>query len=106
MPGEEEFPETELLHDLHLILRHASEGVVAVIGLSARFGAVTVAAQIARHHGEVLCQSRRNLVPGHMRQWVPMQEQEPWAPPTIAQVDCDLWVAGLKLAVLEAFEHV
>jgi hypothetical protein len=106
MPGEEEFPETELLHDFYLILRHAPERVVAVIGLAPRFGAVTVAAQVTRHHGEVFSQSRRDLVPGRVRQWVPMQEQEPWARATIAQVDCNLWVTGLKLEVFEAFEHV
>ena len=77
-----------------------------MIGPSARFGAVAVAAQVARHHGEVLRQPQRDLVPGHVRQRVPMQEQEPWARAAIAQVDRDLWVSGLKLDVLEAFKHV
>jgi hypothetical protein len=106
MSGQGRFAETELSHDLHLILRHAPERVVAVIGLAARFGAVTVAAQVARHHGEVLRQSRRNLVPGHVRQRVPMQQQEPRAGATIAQVDGDLGITGLQLNVLKAFAYV
>src|SRR5262245_2774967 len=83
MPDEAEFAEPELFHDLHLILRHASEGVVAVVGEARRFRAIPIAAQIAGYHGEVLCQPWRDLVPGHMRQRVPMQEQEPRAGATI-----------------------
>src|SRR5918992_3898726 len=106
MPDQEELMEAELTHNFHLILCHAPERVVAMIGPSTRLGAVAIAAQVACHHGEELCQLRRDLMPGHVRQRVPVQEQEPWAGAAIAQVDRDLWVTGLELDMLETFKHV
>ena len=77
-PGREKLPGAELLHDAYLALRNGSEHVVAETGPSARFGAVAVAAQVARDHGEVLRASRGDFVPGRLRQRIPTQEQEPW----------------------------
>ena len=73
--GNAETREAEMRHDLDLVQRHATEGIVAVIGEPARFGAVTVAAQVGGHDGEMPRKARCDKMPVHMGQRVAVQEQ-------------------------------
>ena len=65
----------EMAHDVDLVLRHAAERVVAVIGQAARLTAIPVAAQVGGDHGEVLRQARRDEAPVVIRQGIAVQEQ-------------------------------
>ena len=46
--------EAELLHHLDLVLRHGAERIVLMVLGARRLGAVAIAAQIGRDHGELL----------------------------------------------------
>ena len=61
--GDHEALEAELAHDVDLVLRHAPERVVAVVGQAARLAAVAVAAQVGGDHREVPGQARRDEAP-------------------------------------------
>ena len=106
MPCDTKCIKAQMLHYIHLVLRHSTEGVVHVIGRTARLVAVAIAAQIRAHHSEMFCKARRNQVPMHMRQRIAMQQQNRRAIAAVSKIDFDFAVAGLNLCVFEAFEHV
>ena len=105
MARDVELLEAQVLHHLDLVLGHAPERVVAVVGLAARLAAVAVAPQIGTHHGEVLRQPGRDQMPRHVRERVAVQQQHGRAVAAVAQVDHALRIAGLNLDVLESLEH-
>ena len=74
--GHQEALEAELLHHLDLVLGHAAERVVAVVGESARLAAVTVAAQVRRDDRELGRQPRRDEAPVDVRQWIAVQQEQ------------------------------
>jgi hypothetical protein len=105
VPGDVELPEAEVLHRLDLVLRHAAERVVAVVGFAARLRTVAIAAEIGAHHGEVSRQLGRDEIPRHVRERVAVQQQHRRALAPVAQVDRALGIAGRDLDVLESLEH-
>ena len=70
------FAESERRHDFGLVLSHRPERIAAVVRAAVRLRAVAVAAQIGRHDGEILRQSRRDLVPHHVGERIAVQEQK------------------------------
>ena len=104
--GNAETREAEMRHDLDLVQRHATEGIVAVIGQPARFGAVTVAAQVGGHDGEMLRKARCDKMPVHMGQRVAVQEQHGRSAAADHPVDLHLGVARLDIEGTESIEHV
>ena len=105
VPGHVEPLEAEMLHHLDLVLGHAAERVVAVIRPAAGLPAVAVAAQVGTDDREVLREPRRDQVPRHQRQWIPVQQEHRRPAATVSEVDRALGIAGLDLDVLEPFEH-
>lgn len=67
VPGDEEGLEAEPRHGFELVPGHGAEGVIRVVGQSARLAAVAVAPQIGRDHGEILREPGRHLVPHDVR---------------------------------------
>src|SRR5438128_4559588 len=78
--------------------------IAVVLAWIVRAGAIAVAAQVGRHHHKALGQPISDLVPGDVRQWVPMQQQErrPLASLTVANPRS----AGLEVVYGESLEHV
>ena len=109
MPGREEVAITELLHHLDLVLRHRAERVVDAVGAGiVRADAVAVAAQIGRDDMKMLGEPVGDLVPGDMRHWVAVQQQQRWAVAAVAQMDARAAVIGgrgLDIRRREALEH-
>ena len=103
MPGDGEALEAELAHEGDLVARHGPLGIGLVIGRRRRLGAVAIAAQIRRDHGEVPRQPGRDSVPHDMGLGMAVQQQQRRAGPAMAQPDVDL--AGLDGGEGEAFEH-
>ena len=73
MASYEEGTETQLLHLLDLVLRHALERVVPVTVLPGRFGAVAVASEVRSNHSEIVCQSWCDAVSASVRERVAVQ---------------------------------
>ena len=90
-------------HDLDLILRHGAKGVAAVIVTARWLFGIAVAAQISGHHRELSRQSRRDLVPGQVGEWIAVHEQERRSSP--AMHGQDACAACRYLRPAEAFEH-
>ena len=63
MAGGVEALETERRHHFDLVLRHGAERVAAMILASGRLFRISVAAQIRSHHGELVSEPRRHLMP-------------------------------------------
>ena len=63
MPGDGEALEAEMAHEGDLVARHRPLRIGLVIRRRRRLGAVAIAAQIRRDHGEIPRQPRRDLVP-------------------------------------------
>ena len=87
MAGDVEAVVTERRHHLDLVLRHRPERVVDAVGFLRRGRAVAVAAQVGGDDMELLGQSRRDLVPGHMGQRVAVQQQQRRAIAAMAQAN-------------------
>ena len=103
--GDEKLFESEMRHDVDLVLRHAAERVIAVVVFAARLGTVAVAAQIGRDDGKLLRQPVRVAVPAHVRQRVAVQEEQRRSAAAMAQIDLHFGIAGLNLDMLEILEH-
>jgi hypothetical protein len=88
-----------------LILTHAAERVVRVVGQPLRLRAVAVAAEIGTHDGEVLRKLRRDEVPRDVRQRVAVQQQNRRSFSADAADDLHFRVGRLNRETLEAFEH-
>jgi hypothetical protein len=73
--GRVETLKAERLHHLHLILRHRPERIAAVVGAARRLLGIAITTQIGGDDGEVLRQTRRDLVPGHVRERVAVHQQ-------------------------------
>jgi hypothetical protein len=99
--GHHEALEAELLHHLDLILGHAPEGVVAVVGPTPRLAAVAVAAQVGGDHRESRGEPRRDQTPVDVRQRIAVQQEQrrPGAPHHA--VDRHLRIAGTKIEAAE-----
>jgi hypothetical protein len=103
MPCHHERVEPERGHHLDIVLRHRAERIVGVIRLARRLLGVAVTAQVGRHHGELLREARRELVPRQMRERVAVQQQQGG---TIAPMHRhDPRAGGLDLAAGEAVEQ-
>jgi hypothetical protein len=63
-------------HDLDLVLRHRPKRVVDMIFARFRRRTIAVPAQVGRHHVIARGQPVRDLVPGHMRQRIAVQQQQ------------------------------
>ncbi len=100
-----EFPESQVLHDVHLVLPHAPESVVRVIGPALRLGTVAVAAQVGGDHREVLRQPRRDEMPGDVRQRIAVQQQQRRPLAADAAGDFYLGVRGLNFDLPESLVH-
>src|SRR4029453_5055446 len=61
---------------LDLVKRHRPLRVVGVILAVGRLAAVSVATKIGHHHGELLGETRRDLVPLDVGLWIAVQEQQ------------------------------
>src|SRR5262249_18878164 len=101
--ADEKRMEPERGHHLHLIRRHRTEGVSAVIGPAVRLRAVAVAAQVSSDHRKILGAPRRNLVQHYGGQRIAGQKHQRWTATAVAQLDgrARNWYPRL----LEAFEH-
>src|SRR5712691_7730094 len=55
--------EAEVVHDFYLILGRGALGVTEMVVTIRRFATVAIAAEIGDHHGEILGQPRRDLMP-------------------------------------------
>ena len=75
MAHQEEFLEAKLLHHVHLVLGHDALGVIHVLRVSFDLGAVAVASQVRADNGEILGQTRCDLVPHGMGLGVPVEHQ-------------------------------
>src|SRR5262249_40068883 len=103
MAGGVEALEPERGHHLDLVLRHGAERIPAVIRAARRLFRIPVAAQVGGDHGEFARQARRDLVPGQVRERIPVQQQERRS---VAAADRDdARAAGLDFGAGEAFEH-
>ena len=60
---QEEGVESQLLHHLHLVLRHSPLGVGQVLRIAVGLAAVPVSPQVGGDHRKFFGQSRRYLVP-------------------------------------------
>ena len=69
--------EAEVIHDPDHVRGHDSLRVVRVIGTRSRFGRPTIAPEVGRYDGEVLRQTRGDLVPHHVRLRITVK-QEKW----------------------------
>ncbi|MNC92075.1 hypothetical protein D3C83_84390 [compost metagenome] len=76
-----------------------------MIGQPFRLAAVAVAAQVGRHHGEILREALADDVPGHMSQRVAVEQQQRRTFAAHAPNDPALGIAGLDLELPEALEH-
>ena len=76
MAGGVEAFKTERGHDLDLVLRHGAERVAAMILPARRLLGIPVAPQVGGDHGELARQTRRDLVPGHVRERIAVHEQQ------------------------------
>jgi hypothetical protein len=66
--------EAELLHNFDLVLGGGPLRVPEVILTVWRVAAVAIAAEVWKDQREIIGQSRRDLMPHHMRLWVPVQQ--------------------------------
>ena len=109
MPGGEELAIAELLHHLHLVLRHRAERVVdAVRAGIVGADAVAIAAQIGGDDMEMLGEPVGDLVPGDMRHRVAVQQQQRRPVAAVAQMDtrpAEAGGGGLDIGCREALEH-
>src|SRR5499427_8457009 len=103
MAGGVEALETERRHHLDLVLRHGAERIAAVILAARRLFRIPVAAQVGGDHGEFARQPRRDFVPGQVREWIAVQQQQRGS--VAAAHRDDARAAGLDFAAGEAFEH-
>ena len=88
VPGDEELAITELLHDLHLVLRHRPERIIDVV-LATVVGpdTVAIAAQVRGDDVEALGQARGDLVPRDMGQRIAVQQQQRRSVAAVPQMD-------------------
>ena len=105
MAGHHEALEAELAHHVHLVLRHAPERIVAVVRQAARLAAVSVAAQVRRDHGEIVCQAGRDEAPVDVRQGIAVQQEQWRTDAAHHPVDRDLRIAGANVETAEALVH-
>ncbi len=103
--GHHEPREAQRVHHVDLVLRHATERVVAVVGQAARLAAVAVAAQVGGDHGEVLGQPRRDEAPVDVRQGIAVEQEQGRSGASHHAVDRDMGIAGLEVEAAEAFVH-
>ena len=87
MAGDEETIEAEMRHGLDLIERHGAFRIAAVIGAAGRLGAVSVAAQITGHHGEMTGQALPDLAPHGEVLGIAVEQQQGRPPPARHQID-------------------
>ena len=104
VPDEEEAIESQLAHDVDLVLRHDALRIVAVVGQSVGLAAVAIAAQIRGNDGEARRQLIGDLVPDRVRLRVTVQQQQARTGSTADQSDLDPVDADALL--LETFKHV
>ena len=71
--------ESQLLHDLHLILSHHALGIIQMLWITMRFAAVPVTTKVRRHHCKILCQAGGDLAPHEVRLRIAMEHQQGWA---------------------------
>ena len=95
--------EAERRHHLDLVLRHGAERIAGVVLAARRLLGIAVAAQVGGHHGELLGQPRRDLVPGQVRERIAVHQQH--RRPLAAVHRDDAGAGGLDLGAGEAFEH-
>jgi len=103
MAGGVEALEPQRGHHLELILRHGAERIAAVVCPARRLFRISIAAQVGGDNGELACQARRDFVPGQVREWVAVH-QEQWRP-LAATHGHDARAAGLDLGADEPLEH-
>jgi len=103
--GDHELLEAELVHDVDLVLRHAPERVVAVIGQAAGLAAVAVAAQVGRDNGEIVREARGHEAPVVVRERIAVQEQDRRTRAADHATDRHLGIARLDIEAAEALVH-
>jgi len=103
--GHHEALEAELLHDVDLVLGHAPERVVAVIGQAARLTAVAVATQVRSHDREALGQPGRDQPPVDVRERVAVEQEQRRPSASDHAVDGDAGIARVEIEPPEAVVH-
>src|SRR5438309_5701601 len=74
--GEEETRMAEVAHQLDHVLCHCAFRICRVLRIAWRLRRIAVAAKIRAHDGIPMCESRRDLVPDHVRLWIAVQQQQ------------------------------
>src|SRR4029453_18056344 len=96
--------ETERAHHLHLIQRHRSLRITAVVLAIRRLAAEAVATKIRRHDREPAREVWRDLVPDDVRLRKAV-EQEQWRPRS-RRPNVDSGASGCDLACLKSCQEI
>ncbi len=96
VPGDAEARKSEPLHHDDHVLRHGPLRIGRVIGRGRRAAALSIAAQIGAHDGELARQQRRDVAPHQVRLRKTVQQQQRRAGSRTAHEDAGF--TGLDLS--------
>src|SRR4051812_26480680 len=73
--GTVEAIKSKFRHDLDLVLRHGAKRIAAVVIAARRLLRIAIATQIRADNAKFIGQTRGDLVPGEMREWIAVQQK-------------------------------